>query len=135
ATLGRANFVGAYLALLLPLTLALCLTASHRYGRLTWTAVGIVQLVVIGLSEARGAWLATAVALLLFLLLRPDSPLRPWWRKLAWASVGVLVASGPAAVWLSQQPTGSTAARGHIWRGAMQLIGQRPWLGHGADSM
>lgn len=131
ATLGRANFVGAYLAMLVPLTLALFLTSPSRYGRWAWLALLAAELSVIALSMARGAWLATAVALLLFLLVA-----KPWpWRKMAWVGVGVLAASGPLAVLLSQQPTGSTAARQHIWHGAVQLIGQRPWLGYGADSM
>ena len=62
ATLGRANFLGAYLAMLGPLTLALLLTTRQRRWRVVLSVLFGSQLVVIGLTLARSAWLATAVS-------------------------------------------------------------------------
>ena len=66
ATLGRANFLGAYLALLLPLTLALACTARTRPGRLAAAVLLGGEVVLIGLTRVRAAWLAAGVALVLF---------------------------------------------------------------------
>ena len=136
ATLGRANFVGAYLAMMVPLTLALLLIKSQPRWRAVWAALLMGQLVVIGLTLARSAWLATAVSLSLFLLLCYGPRLACRWRRLAWGGIVLLFSSGPLLVfWLGQQQSGSTAARLSIWRGAVALIGQRPLLGYGADSL
>jgi O-antigen ligase/tetratricopeptide (TPR) repeat protein len=136
ATLGRANFVGAYLAMLVPLTLALLLTTPQRRRRLAWSALLAGQIIVIGLTLARSAWLATAVSLSLFLLLCYGPRLACRWRRLAWSGIALLFLSGPLTVfWLGQQQAGSTAARLSIWQGAVELIRQRPLLGYGADSL
>jgi tetratricopeptide (TPR) repeat protein/O-antigen ligase len=136
ATLGRANFVGAYLALMVPLTLVLLLITSQRRWRTVWAALLVGQLVVIGLTLARTAWLATAVSLLLFLLLCYGPRLARRWRRLAWGGVTLLFSSGPLLVfWLGQRQAGSTAARLSIWQGTVELIRQRPLLGYGADSL
>lgn len=134
ATLGRANFVGAYLAMLTPLTLALLLTTRQRRRRVAWAALFVGQIMVIGLSLARSAWVATAVALSLFLLIWYGPRLARRWRKLAWGGVVLLFLSGPLVVlWLGRRQVGSTAARLSIWQGTVELIGQRPLLGYGAD--
>jgi O-antigen ligase/Flp pilus assembly protein TadD len=136
ATLGRANFVGAYLAMMVPLTLALLLIRSQPRWRAVWAALLVGQLVVIGLTLARTAWLATAVSLLLFLLLCYGPRLARRWRRLAWGGVTLLFSSGPLLLfWLGQRQGGSTAARLSIWQGAVELIRQRPLLGYGADSL
>jgi cytochrome c-type biogenesis protein CcmH/NrfG len=136
ATLGRANFLGAYLAMLGPLTLALLLTTRQRRWRVALSVLFGSQLVVIGLTLARGAWLATAVSLALFALLWWEPQLTRRWRRLGWSGLGLLFLSGPLAVWWQGQgQAGSTAARLAIWQGTATLIGQRPLLGYGADSL
>ncbi|MDI9548424.1 MAG: hypothetical protein QM346_12585, partial [Chloroflexota bacterium] len=86
ATLGRANFAGAYLAILLPVTLALLLTTRGRL-RLAWALLFVGELVGIGLTLARSAWLAAAVALALFALLWYGPRLARPWRRLAWSGI------------------------------------------------
>jgi O-antigen ligase/Tfp pilus assembly protein PilF len=136
ATLGRANFVSAYLAILGPLTLALLLTTRQRGLRVLWSAVLVSEIVVIGLTSARSAWLAMAVSLSLFSLLWWGPQLARCWRRLAWIGVGLLFLSGPLAVlWLGQRQLGSTSARLTIWQGTVELIRQRPLLGYGADAL
>lgn len=135
ATLGRANFLGAYMAVLVPLTLYLLLTTVQRKLRLFWAVLLFGDLLVLGLTLARSAWLATAVSLALFALL--------WWGKrlsrsgqiLAWSSLGLLVLSGPLTVWWGHNQAGSIAARLTIWRGTLTLIKQRPLLGYGSEAL
>lgn len=136
ATLGRANFLGAYLVILAPLTLALLLTTYQRGWRTAWFVLFVAEIMVIGLTQARGAWLATVVSLSLFALLWWGSQLARRWRRLAWSGVGLLFLSGPLAVlWLGSRQTGSPAARLAIWQGTVELIEGRPLLGYGADAL
>ncbi len=136
ATLGRANFVGAYLAMLTPLTLALLLIAGQQKVRLFWSLLLVGELLVIGLTLTRSAWLATAVSLSLFSLLWWGQRLTRRWRWMAWSGLGLLFLAGPLAVLLwGQAQIGSTAARLAIWQGTVNLIGKRPFLGYGADSL
>lgn len=136
ATLGRANFLGAYLAIVVPQTVALLLTTAQRRRRALWAALLVGQLVVIGLTLARSAWLATAVSLSLFALLWWGPRLARRWQRVAWSGVGLLALSGPAAVFcLGQRRPGSAAARLAIWQGTVELIAQRPLLGYGADAL
>lgn len=136
ATLGRANFVGAYLALLVSLTLALRQTAHQPRTRMAWLLLAFAQILVIGLTQARSAWGATAVALSLFLLLWHTPRLAQRWRGLAAGSVTLLFLSGPLAVlWMGVSHGGSSAARFTIWQSTVTLIKQRPLLGYGLDHL
>jgi O-antigen ligase len=136
ATLGRANFLGAYLALLTPLALALLLTARPVPLRLLWAAILAGQILVIALTLARSAWLATIFSLSLFSLLCMGPRLNQSWRRPAWAGIGLLFLAGPLAVLLlGPQQSGSVAARLAIWQGSIDLIRQQPLLGYGADAL
>lgn len=135
-TLGRANFTGAYLAMLLPLTATAARTASGRWPRRGWIALFVLQLVVVFLTRARAAWIGGAAGLgvLLWLELAPG-----WSRRGRWLTA--LVAGGAAAVGLivllqrSLISGGSIAARWTIWRGSLRLLWPRLWLGYGADTL
>ncbi len=134
ATLGRANFVGAYLAMLLPISLALAVLSRDRRTRWAWIGLLALQGLVVGLTLTRAAWLASAVALAIFGV--------GWWgrrlphsvRWLLWSGVALLALSGPLLVWLSAGDGGSSAARIAIWQGAATLIADRPLLGYGSDA-
>ncbi len=134
-TLGRSNFTGAYLALLLPLTVALTGTAAQCWQRLAGNGLLLVELVIIGLTLARGAWLAAIVALGMLALLWfwPRLP-RNWrWGTLITGLMG-LVGGLSVTLWLGRQ-AGSEAARLTIWQATLELIAQRPLLGHGPDAL
>ncbi|MFN2204717.1 MAG: O-antigen ligase family protein [Candidatus Promineifilaceae bacterium] len=136
ATLGRANFLGAYLAILLPLTLAQLQTARRPNIRFLWAVLFAAELVVIGLTSARAAWLGTAVALAVYALLQCGPRLARGVRLAAWSGVALLFLSGPlAVVALSGRLLGSTAARLAIWQRTADLIRQRPLLGYGPDAL
>jgi O-antigen ligase len=139
ATLGRSNFLGAILALLAPLTLALLVNAPRR--RRIWGALLLAgELAVLALTQARGAWLALAVAAGLWALGMLGPRIGPRWRR--WlALAGGLAGVGTAAALVAVLATGaanaqgSTAARLTIWRATLHLIAERPLLGHGPEAL
>ena len=134
ATLGRANFLGAYLAMLLPLLLHRTFF-SRGWPRSLHGLVALAALLVIGLTQARGAWLAAAVGLGLFALLALWPRLRPRSRSgLLLAGSLALFLSLAALLWLGRGG-GSIAARLTIWQAVLELIARRPWLGFGPDSL
>lgn len=151
STIGRANFLGSYLVLVVPLTAARLSVARRRwsYGLLL-----AGQLACLALTQARGAWIGLGAAALVFGLAGSVAARR---RRLALA---VLVAAGLAVSvvlllnWpdgplaplarlpglerlatLAQTGAGSTAARLTIWRAALPLLRDRPWLGYGPETM
>jgi Flp pilus assembly protein TadD/O-antigen ligase len=140
ATLGRSNFLGAYLAMLLPLTVALAWTARVR-ARLALALLAAGQLTVIALTLSRGAWLAAGAGLVILV-----AALAPPWlamgrrlagrRQRAALVSGLLVAAGGlgAVLWLAKS-AGSTAARLSIWQATAELIARRPSLGYGPDGL
>lgn len=137
ATLGRANFVGAYLALLLPLTAALALTASQPWRRGWLLLLMVGQQAVIAWTLARAAWLAAGTGLVVFVLLWYWPKLTR--RKRVWALVGGAGAASAglaAGVYgLLRAAGGSLAARRTIWTVVWQLIRERPLLGYGPDAL
>ncbi|MFQ5594843.1 MAG: tetratricopeptide repeat protein [Anaerolineae bacterium] len=135
ATLGRSNFLGAYLAMLLPLTLALTLKTPRRSMRLAGGALLLAEVGIIGLTLSRGAWLAAVVAVGTFGLLWASPYMRPWMRRMAVAGGVLAVLGGLAgALWWGYGQGGSIAARLTIWRAALKLIPHRPLLGYGPDT-
>ena len=153
ATLGRSNFFGAYLVLLLPLSLSLVLTEKNRWPRTLLLALLVLQLACLALTRARSSWIGLAAAGLAWLSLGRVSPKhvprRPWFllfvvlAAAAWFTAGLL--SGPLGfappVGFSELATrilargGSNAARLTIWQRSVELILQRPWTGYGFDTM
>ena len=154
ATLGRSNFLGAYLAMVLPLTVVWAWTARRRWLRLAGVILVLAELAVIGLTLARGAWLAAGAGLGALALAhalvpvpgatRHPTPLTapvpgalPPRLKLAIAAgaLVVLAAALAVALGLGSAQEGSTAARRTIWQATLELVGQRPWLGYGPDAL
>lgn len=151
STIGRANFLGSYLVLVIPLTLARSLPLRRR-----WPCLLLLtgQLVCLALTQARGAWMglggAIVVGLLAWALATGD-------RRPALAALAVLGLAGGFVMLLnlpdgpltplSQLPgldrlasltrtdAGSTAARLTIWRATLPLIAARPILGYGPETM
>lgn len=135
-TLGRSNFVGAYLAILLPLTLASLTWIDDRRLRTAGVILCISQLVIIGLTLSRGAWLAAATALGAFLLLRQIPTMsRRQRRHVLIGIAGIAIAGITALFWFAQRDAGSIAARFTIWKATLTLIRKRPLFGYGLDSL
>lgn len=135
-TLGRANFTGAYLALLLPLILVAVQSAQIRWQRGGYTALLLLQFTVIGLTQARAAWIAGVVGLAVLFWLQAAPR---WSRPVRWLSGvgGLALAGGSLAVILQWgiASGGSIAARWTIWQASLRLLWPRLWLGYGGDTL
>jgi O-antigen ligase/Flp pilus assembly protein TadD len=135
-TLGRANFTGAYLALLLPLTLTAAHSATNNWPRIGYGALATLELIVIALTQARAAWIAAiaSIGVLLWLRVAPC-----WSRRVRWLSaLGGLVALGGVLLLILQrgiENAGSIAARWTIWQASLRLLWSSLWLGYGADTL
>jgi O-antigen ligase/cytochrome c-type biogenesis protein CcmH/NrfG len=135
ATLGRSNFLGAYLAILLPLTLGLALTTRQHWARAAAAVLFVAMVAVTGLTAARAAWLAAGVALASFGILWFWRRMPALWRRgLVAAALAAGAGAIPLLLVLGRQ-AGSSAARLAVWRAALDLIARRPLLGYGPDAM
>jgi O-antigen ligase len=151
STIGRANFLGSYLVLVIPLTARQTLLAHRRwsYGLLL-----AGQLVCLTLTRARGAWMGLGMAAIVgpVAWAAATRDRRPVLVALALSAlaVGFVVAlnlpDGPLApldhvpgldrlAVLRRTDAGSTAARVTIWRVTLSLVAARPWLGYGPETM
>jgi O-antigen ligase/Tfp pilus assembly protein PilF len=135
ATLGRSNFMGAYLAMLLPLTLMMTLISRQWWQRLAGLGLIIGELGMLALTLARGAWLAAGVAMAVLGLLWLWPSLAPRWRKLVVGGGPAFLACGLVGIFWLGSEGGSTAARLTIWRASLELIVRRPLLGYGPDAL
>jgi O-antigen ligase len=151
STVGRANFLGSYLVLVVPLTAGRALLARRRWPHLLLLGG---QLACLILAQARGAWVGLGAAALTFGLAWAAATRSRWLAlaALALAALAVgLVAllnlpGGPLAplahlpgldrlATLTRTDAGSTAARLTIWRATLPLVTARPWLGYGPETM
>ena len=186
STLGRSNFLGSYLVLVIPLTLGRLLTLRHRPRRTATIPSAVLlaaQLACLLLTGARAAIIGLGAALAVFGLAwaatkrnvgcsrrrarsprprrqLPQPTTNPWalFRRpnvrLAVATLALTAAvvafvatltwsTGPLADlpglgrWaaLARTDGGSVAARLTIWRATLGFIGDRPWFGHGPETM
>ncbi len=135
-TLGRANFTGAYLSLLLPLVVTAAQSENATWKRMAYAVFVMLVLVVIALTQARAAWISAAagVSVLLWLQVAPG-----WSRRVRWFSglAGISGFVGGLIVILQHATVngGSIAARWTIWQASLRLLWQRLWTGYGADTL
>lgn len=151
STIGRANFLGSYLVLVVPLTAGLLFIARRRWP---YALLIAGQVACLALTQARGAWIglgaAAVVGLLTWALARRNR--RPALAALALLILGVAfvvllnLPDGPLTALarvpgldriatLAHTDEGSTAARLTIWQSTLPLITARPWLGYGPETM
>lgn len=141
-SLGRANFTGAYLAMLLPLTLAAAQssttqsTSRSKWQPIAYGALFGLELSVILLTQARAAWVAAAVGISVLWWLH-HAP--RWTQRGRWltalggvaAVIGTLLLLVPRGL----ADGGSIAARWTIWQASLRLLWPHLWLGYGADTL
>jgi tetratricopeptide (TPR) repeat protein len=135
STLGRGNFVGAYLVLVLPLTLTRVWRAPSQTRRAVYLVLSGLQAACLIATAAQAAWLGALAAVgVLILAVAWDRD----HRRLAVAGVivgalGLLVSL--VALTLVPDLTGSLGARVTIWRATQSLVAARPILGHGTETL
>ena len=136
STLGSPVFLGAYLALWLPVALheALGEPGEERFGR------GAAALIGAGLltTVSRGAWLGAALGGVLYLRLagRLRAPRWSWTRWAAAAAVTALIAAWSVSALARRSATnlGGESSRLAIWGIAGRIFVRHPWLGIGPDT-
>ena len=139
STLGRSNFLGAYLVLVMPLTAGRLALARRRWP---YVPLLVAQALVLALTGARGAWIGLGAAASAGLLAwSAASDRRLALAALALAGCGLGLAGllarpgGERLAGLFDTQAGSTAARLTIWRTAVPLIATRPALGYGPETL
>jgi O-antigen ligase/Flp pilus assembly protein TadD len=151
STIGRANFFGSYLALVIPLTMGRLLSNRRRWS----TGLLLMgQSLCLVLTQARGAWIGLGVGMLTLALAwamtTHDKRLTAAALTAALLVTGCValinLADGPVATLarlpgldrlagISRTGEGSTAARLTIWRATLPLVSARPMLGYGPETM
>ncbi len=146
STFGNPNHLGGYLAMIFPVVVMLGLGAKRWYWRVAGGVVGVVLIVEVVRTVARGAWVAVAVAALVLAAFAA-----PELRRRAPAIVGgavgtlVVVVAGLAAFghrFLAQplsslfQSGGGTSVwqRFEIWKTAFHIALKNPVAGIGPDN-
>lgn len=138
----QPNELGGFCALALPIAIVTARHAENRLRRVLLLASTAAITVALVLSLSRGAWSGALAALVVLVVLLPDT------RRAVTAVVLALVAAVAGATFLPQTNTvpavlGSRLqsltggagepydARPQIWAQAIRLAGQHPWLGVG----
>jgi O-antigen ligase len=148
STVGRSNSLGAYLGLLVPLSIARVLSGRDRRARITHGAVLALQSTALLATLARGpllGGLAGALVTLALIAYRRR-------RRALLAAAALLVVMGAGAFtmmsgfgrhearaaggepgWVERR-SASVAARLVIWEESLRLARERPALGYGPDT-
>jgi len=148
-TMGNANLLATFLAMLLPIAFDKLVTTASWWLRAAWLNVLVVMSVALLLTFGRAAIVAAALAMVMVGLRR----LRPWRkpRRLIGPMLALIIAGGllviPAQGGLAlgrsildrfgsiADPTaGSNATRIHVWHDSLRLIAARPLVGFGPDT-
>jgi putative inorganic carbon (HCO3(-)) transporter len=137
STLGRSNFLGSYLALVVPLAAGRLALAGRRWPYALLLAAQGLALV---LTRARGAYAGLVAAALAGLLAwalstRDRRPALVALALLAGLVLVLGVSGGPGRAALFDPDAGSTAARLTIWRAGLPLAAARPALGYGPETL
>jgi putative inorganic carbon (HCO3(-)) transporter len=134
SSLGRSNFLGAYLVLALPLTLASAWLIQGRSGRVAYGLLLCGQLACLVATMAQAAWLGAMVAggVLLLAVAWMRGYRRFVWMGLALGCAALVV--GLVALALAPGLAGSVGARATIWRATWSIVAARPLLGYGPET-
>jgi len=153
STLGRSNFLGAYLGAVLPLTTWRVVEHPSRKRRLGLSVLLFAQLSILVASQARAALLGTTIGMVALVLIAATS-----FRSRSMITVGCVIVFVGAAVLVglhipnravaeeavspgadpvvasSTEAIASVRTRLIIWRATIDMILNRPLLGYGPDT-
>jgi putative inorganic carbon (HCO3(-)) transporter len=149
STLDNPNFLGAFLMLLIPLTIGYLLTVRSRAARILLGTYIALALALLFITQSRAAWIGTAVSLgmLVILLLAHHNMLsatrlKAWWRAqslairtiVSGAGVLIVVAGIGMSLWLIHSlsmPGRTVDLRTYIYDAAFQMFQKKPLTGYG----
>lgn len=137
STIGNPNFLGIYLAMTLPLVLALLLTADpQRPERAAFLgAVTVLEVAAIVGTRSLGAIPAAAAAAAIVIIahIRPGQDRRR--RAVTLAAAGLGVAAIVSALYLTTDVPQSLAERTAVWTAGAKAVTEAPALGRGPDAL
>jgi O-antigen ligase len=134
-TIGNPNWVGAFLASVLPLAWMRTALAPKGLTRLGWSAATAAIGGGLVLTFSRGAWLGAALGLIVLSAIASPARCR---RAVTSAALGIALGAGIA--WASTPPgeisaavwrTASVSGRVRMWQITLDMIADRPALGVG----
>ncbi len=146
---GNPNFLGAFLTVLLPLALARAVAGRSRFVQGLLALYVLLGLVLLALSNSRGAWLGTLAGgvVLAGLLLAAQGRLslrywREWWQTrresvkaalVAACVIGLIAAAGVGVVFVRSFSVAGrdTGLRTELYLAAVQMFVEKPITGHG----
>jgi O-antigen ligase len=137
-TLGHPNSLGAYIAGVLPVMMAMCLAAVPKRLRMLAMAACAGGSVALVLSFSRSAWVAAALCFVLLVAwLLADRTRRNRVLPIALISVVICLALSAFAPLIkarwTEDDNGSTVSRFSQFRVTNQMIQAHPWLGVGLN--
>ncbi len=128
-TLGNPNFVGALMAMSLPLTAAVHREGSSRWHRRLAEVAVAMQALAIVATGSRGAVLGLGAAAAVYASLR-------WSRRVRLAVAGLIVFAALAVASSPARPLDTTVAgRVHLWRIAARHAAAAPVTGQGPGAV
>lgn len=153
STLGHPNWLGAYLAMLIPWSLAFYLLSRSRRLVLLFGALTLLFYTVFVFTYSRGASIGLTAGFISFLALAGATTLRATWRRLLIVLAGAVAITLVFASPLTLQISGSAPYRavgvptpslesgnetGNIrlivWQGALEVFKHYPILGSGPET-
>ncbi len=146
---GNPNFLSDFLIVLTPLTLSRLVSARKRMPKILLGIYVLLQIVLLVLTNSRGAWIGAAVSLVVWgvLVLGREGDLSwqrvsNWWKQQSatikgaaisvglLGVVGVLIFAGVISRSLAE-PGRGTGLRTEIYTAAVELFKEKPLTGQG----
>lgn len=125
STFANPNVLGEYLILIIPVTVALALTAKSAKERFAFACGAAFDVFCLVLTWSRGAWLGFAVSVIVFILLADKRCLTAGILLLPPAAVAISLSSSVTnriASIFTHSDTSSSYRIG-IWRGVIKMLG------------
>lgn len=146
---GNPNFLSDFLIVLTPLTLSKMVGARGRPPRILLDIYVLTQLLLLFLTDSRGAWIGIAVGLVVWGGMAAArngrvtrSSLTEWWQKqsvtikgalVVVMIVGLVAVAGVSAIFIRSfsDPGRAAGLRTQIYTAAIELFKEEPLTGHG----
>ena len=148
STFGNPVLLGAYLSITFFIALGLLCNSKQATEKIAYTVATALIALCIVLTMGRALWAAVLAGLLIFTVLRAKAltKSRATWRVAVGPVLLALAAVVPATfivgipvlsarVVSMAETGGSLGNRLSMWRSAIALIAERPFLGYGPDSI
>ena len=134
STLGRSNFVSAYLVIVIPITLQRAWQTRERIKRAAYILLIAAQVICLAAADSHAAWLGILAEGGVLGLATIWHRGRHRLARIGLFAGTVLMLVGPMTLMLIPNAQGSIGARATIWRSTLSLVADRPILGHGLET-